>query len=158
MLILMLIIVFAVLAAGMWFLVLGLLSQLSGWKKLASLYSGRRVPSGKRFLLQGGKVGAVIIERLSDDSHFLRGHTYFRLTNFSVPTSAVVHSMERTPQSARAAIILCTSGRVGHRGARSRHDSIAPCRSRCYQPEKLTNHRSETQIRHRVMREFSGRL
>lgn len=62
MLILMLIIVFAVLAAGMWFLVLGLLSQLSGWKKLASLYPGRRVPSGKRFLLQGGKVGAVIIE------------------------------------------------------------------------------------------------
>ena len=150
MLILMLIIVFAVLAAGMWFLVLGLLSQLSGWKKLASLYPGRRVASGK--------VGAVIIERLSDDSHFLRGHTYFRLTNFSVPTSAVVHSMERTPQSARAAIILCTSGRVGHRGARSRHDSIAPCRSRCYQPEKLTNQRSETQIRHGVMREFPGRL
>jgi hypothetical protein len=43
----------------MWFVVLGFLSQLSGWNKLASLYPGRQPPSGKCFLMQGGKVGAV---------------------------------------------------------------------------------------------------
>jgi hypothetical protein len=54
-----LIILCGALAVGMWFAVLGFLSQLSGWNKLASLYPGRQPASGKCFLMQGGKVGAV---------------------------------------------------------------------------------------------------
>jgi hypothetical protein len=43
----------------MWIGVVALLSHMSGWPKLASVYRARRPPSGRCFLLAGGKIGAV---------------------------------------------------------------------------------------------------
>jgi hypothetical protein len=46
------------LLVGMWWVfVLWLLSELSGWRRLATVYRAQHVPNGKRFPMQTGKIG-----------------------------------------------------------------------------------------------------
>ena len=50
--------VLVLLLVGMWWVfVLWLLSELSGWRKLAAVYRAQHAPNGKRFLMQTGKIG-----------------------------------------------------------------------------------------------------
>lgn len=42
-----------------WIFVLWLLSELSGWPKLAAIYRAEQPPSGRRLLMQGGWVGST---------------------------------------------------------------------------------------------------
>jgi hypothetical protein len=44
---------------AMWIGVMALLAYMSGWWKLAAVYRAQRPPSGRCFLLAGGKVGDV---------------------------------------------------------------------------------------------------
>lgn len=44
---------------GMWCAVSLVLSTIGGWRRLAESFPARGQPSGKRFFMQGGKVGLV---------------------------------------------------------------------------------------------------
>jgi hypothetical protein len=55
----MLVIAFIVLIPAMWFGIISLLAQASGWERLAADYPAKRPPSGQRFILEWAKVGAV---------------------------------------------------------------------------------------------------
>jgi len=45
--------------AAIWCAVSMVLSTIGGWRRLAESFPARRPPSGKRFFMQGGKVGSV---------------------------------------------------------------------------------------------------
>ena len=45
------------LVGAWWVFVLWLLSELSGWRRLAAVYRAQKAPNGKRFPMQTGKVG-----------------------------------------------------------------------------------------------------
>jgi hypothetical protein len=59
----MLVIAFVVLVPAMWFGIISLLSQLSGWERLAAAYRAEWPPSGERFILEWAKVGGVYYGR-----------------------------------------------------------------------------------------------
>ena len=44
---------------GMWCAICLTLSKMGGWRRLAESFPARDQPSGKRFFMQGGKVGQV---------------------------------------------------------------------------------------------------
>ena len=53
--------VLVVMLVGVWWVfVLWLLSELSGWRKLAAVYRAERPPSGRRLSMQGGWVGSTL--------------------------------------------------------------------------------------------------
>jgi hypothetical protein len=53
-----------VLLVGTWWVfVLWLLSELSGWRKVAVVYRAQRPPNGKRFSMQTGKIGDIWYKR-----------------------------------------------------------------------------------------------
>ena len=54
-----LVFVLILLFVGMWAAVLSFLSYLSDWPKLAAAYRAQHPPSGRRLLMQGGKIGDV---------------------------------------------------------------------------------------------------
>src|SRR6476469_6745769 len=52
-------VLFPFIFVGMWCAVSLILSTTGGWRRLAASFPARSQPSGRRFFLQGGKVGQV---------------------------------------------------------------------------------------------------
>lgn len=48
---------FPVIFIGLWLILCLLISMMSGWWQLAKQFSANNPPSGKRFILQSGKIG-----------------------------------------------------------------------------------------------------
>lgn len=54
-----LLILFPFFFVGMWCFVSKMISSTSGWSRLAETFPARNPPSGKRFFMQGGRVGSA---------------------------------------------------------------------------------------------------
>src|SRR6266481_326550 len=54
-----LIVLFPFLFMGMWCAVCMQLATKGGWRRLAESFPARRLPSGRHFFMQGGRVGQV---------------------------------------------------------------------------------------------------
>ncbi len=68
--------VLVVMLVGVWWVfVLWLLSELSGWRKLAAVYRAERPPSGRRLSMQGGWVGSTLYGAVSRFTHHTRDYT-----------------------------------------------------------------------------------
>ena|SRR5436190_1456489 len=52
-------VLFPFIFVGMWCAVSLIRSRVGGWRRLAESFPARSLPSGKRFFMQGGKVGQV---------------------------------------------------------------------------------------------------
>ena len=92
-----------VLVVGLWCLfVLWLLSELSGWRRVAALYRAQRPPSGRCILMSGGKIGDVwyrgcLTIYTSDEGLYLSIWPIFRFRQppLFIPWSAVQNRHEK---------------------------------------------------------------
>jgi len=82
--------------------VIALLSQLSGWSKLATVYRAQHPPSGRRLAMQGGKIGDVWYTRcltiyVSHEGFYLSIWPIFRFRQppLFIPWSAIHNRREK---------------------------------------------------------------